>query len=252
MTDTLAILGPALAAGALVLITHVALGRQVLARGIIFIDLAVAQAAATGALLATSLLDHAEPWLQQGCALAAALLMTLFLHELEKRAAAIQEALIGGSFVVLASSAVLITSQDAHGSEHIQSLLAGQILWVDSPQLWALAGSAAIAWLGMLFGRSPLWRFYLPFAIAITAAVQAVGVYLVFASLIFPALAVRLLPARKALFSGYLLGVGAYAAGLMASLQWDLPTGPVIVVSLALVMLVASRLMSVASAARIG
>lgn len=252
MTDTLAILGPALIAGALVLLTHVALGRQVLARGIIFIDLAVAQAAATGALLATSLLDHAEPWLQQSCALAAALLMTLFLHELEKRAAAIQEALIGGSFVVLASSAVLVTSQDAHGSEHIQSLLAGQILWVDNAQLWALAASSVVALSGMLLGRHPLWRFYLPFAIAITAAVQAVGVYLVFASLIFPALAVRLLSARKGLLYGYLLGIGAYAAGLLASLRWDLPTGPAIVVSLALVMLVASRGMSVASRTRIG
>ena len=252
MNDMLTILGPAMAAGALVLLTHVALGRQVLARGIIFIDLAVAQAAATGALLATSLLDHAEPWLQQTCALVAALLMTLFLHELEKLAAAIQEALIGGSFVVLASSAVLITSQDAHGSEHIQNLLAGQILWVDNPQLWALAGSSAVALLGMILGTNPLLRFYLPFAIAITAAVQAVGVYLVFASLIFPALAVRLLPAGKALAYGYLLGVSAYAAGLLASLHWDLPTGPVVVVALALVMVVASRAMSIAGRARIG
>ena len=81
---------------------------------------------------------------------------------------------------------------------------------------------------------------------------QAVGVYLVFASLIFPALAIRLMPRKQALITGYLLGTGAYAAGLLASLVWDLPTGPVIVVSLALVMALASATMKIAAAARIG
>ena len=195
--NTLLILWPAALAGLLVLASHVALGRQVLSRGIIFIDLAVAQAAATGTL-ASLLLVHDTPlWLQQLCAISAAALMATGLNLLEKVAADIQEALIGGSFIVLASLAVLLVSHDPHGGEHLHNLLSGQILWIDSLQLWLLAAASLLAVTGMIWAQRPLFAFYLPLALAVTAAVQAVGVYLVFGSLIFGGLARRRLTDRR-------------------------------------------------------
>lgn len=235
MPESVMILAPALLAGILVLASHVSLGRQVLSRGIIFIDLAVAQAAATGALLAMMLLDHAETWHTELFAGSAALLMALLLHQLEKQVPHIQEALIGGSFVTLASVAALVTSQDAHGSEHIQSLLEGQILWTDKTMLLILAIASAVSIVAQLQFRHPLARFYLPFALAITAAVQAVGVYLVFASLIFPALATRNLPGIRGVITGILLGTLCYAVGLAMSLWFDWPSGPAVVAALAVV-----------------
>lgn len=235
MNDAAWILWPALVAGILVLASHVPLGIQVLKRGIIFIDLAVAQAAATGALLANFLLDHPEGWHTELAAGGAALLMALLLHQLERWLPDIQEAIIGGSFVMLASAAILATSHDSHGSEHINNLLAGQILWVDTTMLLWLGAASAVALLAMALFRHPLAGFYLPFAIAITAAVQAVGVYLVFASLIFPALATLHLSPRRALGLALVTGLAGYALGLSASLWLDLPSGPAVVVALGLI-----------------
>lgn len=231
---TLDILGPAFIAGLLVLFSHVPLGRQVLARGIIFIDLAVAQAAATGALLATHLPVGDNDWTQQLVAAAAALLMVTLLHELEKRLPDIQEALIGASFVLLASTAILVTASDPHGGEHIHDLLAGQILWSDLTQLGWLAAATLASLTAMRFFVSPLLRFYIPFAIAITAAVQVVGVYLVFASLIFPALALRGVAPARATPAAIALGAAGYSSGLLISLGCDWPSGPTIVVALAI------------------
>ncbi|EKF75868.1 ABC-3 protein [Alcanivorax hongdengensis A-11-3] len=227
------ILLPALIAGLLVLASHVPLGRQVLRRGIIFIDLAVAQAAATG-LLAVHQWTHLENTVVlQGVAVATALLFALLLHQLEKLGNRVQEAMIGATFVVLASLAVLMLANDPHGGEHLNSSLAGQILWVTPLQLWALAGAAAVALLGMRLFHHPLLSFYGPFAVAITASVQAVGVYLVFASLIFPALASFGMNGKRGLLLALAVGAAGYLLGLGASLAWDWPSGPAVVVSLA-------------------
>jgi zinc/manganese transport system permease protein len=230
---SLDILWPAFIAGLLVLSTHVALGRQVLKRGIIFIDLAVAQAAATGALASQMLLDDAAIFWQQSGALAAALLMVICLHALSKRHANIQEALIGGSFILLASFAVLLVSQDPHASEHLHQALSGQILWVTGQQLIWLAVASTLVIALMRYGRGELLSFYLPLAVAVTAAVQAVGVYLVFASLIFPALASRTLDQATGIARGLLVGVTGLASGLLVSLLADIPSGPTIVIALA-------------------
>lgn len=227
------ILGHAAVAGALVLATHILLGRQVLQRGIIFIDLAVAQAAALGAVIGSLWLGTEHGWLQQAVAALAALAMVTALHYLEKRWPDIQEALIGASFVLLACSALLITASDPQGGEHIHDLMAGQILWADTTQLLWLALATIVALLCMAIFSSPLLRFYIPFALAVTAAVQVVGVYLVFASLIFPALACRQLGGQRFVISAMLIGLCGYVAGLGISLATDLPTGPTIVATLA-------------------
>lgn len=225
---------PAFIAGLLVLLSHVPLGREVLKRGIIFIDLAVAQAAATGALLASQFW-HLEGglWMELAAGVTA-LLVATFLHELEKRCPQVQEPVIGCTFVVLASLGMILVAADPHGGEHFTSLLQGEILWSDSHTLWALGAAALVALAcRALFHRYPLPGFYLPFAIAITASVQAVGVYLVFASLILPSIAIMAVPGLRGVLLGWLVGAAGYAAGILASLVWDFPTGPAIVIGLA-------------------
>ena len=235
--------------GLLVLATHVPLGRRVLARGIIFLDLAVAQLAVFGVVAAHALDLAADGWPTQLAAAAAALVGAAALAECERRWPQIQEALIGSTFVVAASAAVLLLAGDPHGGERLAELLTGQILWATSVQTMQMAALYSIllafmAWRGeRLGGRG----FYLVFALAITASVQVVGVYLVFASLILPALAVRGLPARPGLQVGWTVGALAYAAGLAVSALLDWPSGPAIVIALAVIALLAGRTFRVAA-----
>ena len=235
--------------GLLVLATHVPLGRRVLARGIIFLDLAVAQLAVFGVVAAHALDLAADGWPTQLAAAAAALVGAAALAECERRWPQIQEALIGSTFVVAASAAVLLLAGDPHGGERLAELLTGQILWATSVQTMQMAALYSIllafmAWRGeRLGGRG----FYLVFALAITASVQVVGVYLVFASLILPALAVRGLPARPGLQVGWTVGALAYVAGLAASALLDWPAGPAIVIALAVIALLAGRTLRVAA-----
>jgi zinc/manganese transport system permease protein len=221
---------PALAAGALVTLTHVPLGIQVLERGIVFIDLAIAQIAGLGVIIA----DWAglEPlgWQAQTCALSAALAGALLLTWTDKRWPAIQEAIIGVSFVLAASGALLLLAANPHGGEHLKDLLVGQILWVAPSVLVAVAlayGALLAIWFG--FGtRMGRMGFYVLFACAVTISVQVVGLYLVFATLIVPALATR--SVRQARIAvGYMVAILGYAVGLGVATFADLPAGPAIV-----------------------
>lgn len=218
-----------LVAGLLVIATHVPLGLEVLKRGIIFIDLAIAQVAGLG-VIAALLMDWDSPLAVQGSAAAAATLGAVFLHWTERRWPQVQEALIGLLFVTAAAAGILLLAGNPHGGEHLQELLAGQILWVGWAQLWPVAAVYAVL-LGLwVFAREKLGRigFYLLFAFAVTASVQLVGVLLVFASLIAPAVAVSAL-ARGRIFFAVMLGCGAYALGLVLSAIFDLPAGAAIV-----------------------
>jgi len=236
------ILGPAFLAGLLVLATHVPLGRQVLKRGIVFIDLAVAQIAALGVIVADFMGWEPQGWAVQVAAISAALLGALMLKWMERRWPETQEAMIGAVFVLAASAGILLLAGNPHGGEHLKDLLAGQILWVGMNQLLP-AALLTVLILGLWFGlRERLGRagFYLLFALAVTASVQLVGIYLVFSSLILPALAVRNWPVRRQLAGGYAIGIVAYAAGLALSATLDLPSGAIIVWALALVGLLAN------------
>ncbi|HET7794293.1 MAG TPA: metal ABC transporter permease [Rhizobacter sp.] len=235
MNLDLAILLPAFAAGLLVLATHVPLGAQVLRKGIVFIDLAIAQIAALGVIVA-GLLDIAPGgWQVQVAAAIAAIAGALLLTWTEKKWPDVQEAQIGVLFVLAATAGILLLAKNPHGGEHLRDLLAGQILWVSYAQL-AFPALATLVILGLWFGlRERLSRlgFYLLFALAVTVSVQLVGVYLVFASLIVPALGVRKHPERRRLPLAYGIGVGAYALGLVLSSAFDLPSGALIVWCLA-------------------
>jgi zinc/manganese transport system permease protein len=229
----LGIVGPALIAGLLVLATHVPLGLQVLSRGIVFIDLAIAQIAGVGVIAADSLGWEPQGFAVQVAALGAALAAALLLTWTEKRWPQTQEALIGTLFVLGATAATLLLANNPHGSEHLKDLLVGQILWVSRSQLVAMALVSALVLAVMTLGRARLGAvgFYLSFALSVTASVQLVGIYLVFASLIVPALAVRSL--RRPLAAGYAIGALGYALGLALSVVLDLPAGPLIVWTLA-------------------
>lgn len=229
------ILWPAFVAGLLVLSTHVPLGQVVLARGIIFIDIAVAQIAGMGVIAAESLGWQAEGWTVQIAAGASALATALLFNLCEKRWPEILEALIGIAFVLASSGSILLLAGNPHGGEQLKDLLVGQILWVGSDALLHTAilyGFILAAWFGL---RERLGRpgFYLLFAVAVTASVQLVGVYLVFASLIVPALAVRQCREGFKLPLAYGVGFAGYAAGLVLSFVFDLPTGAITVWSLA-------------------
>lgn len=224
------VLGPPLLAGLLVTATHVPLGRQVLARGIIFIDLAVAQIVGLGVIAAGTLGGQAEGWGLQATAAASALGGGLLLHWIERRWPQVLEALIGTTFVLAATGGLLLLAGNPHGAEHMQSLLSGQLLWVRSDQLTAAAGLYALV-LVLWFATAQRSRlgFYVLFALTVTASVQLVGVYLVFATLIIPALTARGLGPVRGLITGYGVGAAAYLGGLAVSALTDLPAGPVVV-----------------------
>ena len=233
----LSILVPAFLAGLLVLATHVPMGMQVLSRGIVFIDLAIAQIATLGVIAADRMGFEPEGWVAQAAAVSAALLGALLLTWTERRWPDVQEALIGVLFVLAASGGMLLVANNPHGGEHLRDLLAGQILWVSYAQLLPVAVLVA-AILALWFGlRDRLGRFgfYGLFAFAVTTSVQLVGVYLVFASLIVPALACRLYPSRIRLAVGYAAGAAGYILGLGLSVLFDLPSGAMVVWTLALV-----------------
>jgi zinc/manganese transport system permease protein len=237
-------------AGLIVLASHVPLGREVLRRGIVFVDLAVAQIAGLGVMLAHALDWHTHGFETQLAAAGAALAAAALLAWLERRWPESLEALIGGLFVIAASAAALLSAHDPHGSEHIQELLVGQVLWVGWDSLLpALVLTALLLLAWWRGGGRQRWLFHACLALAVTASVQLVGVYLVFASLIFPALAVRGLAARPALAWGWGLGAAAYGLGLAVSAMGDWPAGPVIVLVLAGLALAVGR--SVPAGARL-
>ncbi|WP_317202719.1 metal ABC transporter permease [Janthinobacterium sp.] len=218
-------------AGLLVLVTHIPLGAQVLKRGIVFIDLAIAQIAALGVIIAGSGDLDPQGWAVQLAAGAAALLGALLLTWTEKRWPEVQEAQIGVMFILAATGGLLLVAHNPHGGEHLQDLLAGQILWVRWEQLLLPALGTAFISAVLYFFNERLSRlgFYLIFALAVTASVQLVGVYLVFTSLIVPSLAVRHYRSARRLLLAYGIGAGGYLGGLVLSTLLDLPSGALIV-----------------------
>ena len=137
--------------------------------------------------------------------------------------------------MLAASASILLLANNPHGGDHLKDLLAGQILWVSRGQLLFTAALTLFI-LGLWFGwRQKLGRigFYALFSLAVTASVQLVGVYLVFSSLIMPALAVRKWKDSRKIWGGYLIGATGYLLGLALSAIFDLPSGSVIVWTLA-------------------
>ena len=232
--ELLGILAPGLVVGLLVAAAHAPLGIEVLKRGIVFIDLATAQVVG----LAVILLDlwlHEPSWIvKQGAAFAAGIAIALFFRWVERKSPEEQEAVIGSSFIVAASVALLALANDPHGGEALRHVLSGQILfasWRDIAAFLPIYGLFAALWLFVPRLRAGA-GFFVLFALVVTASMQLVGVYLVFASLILPALAAR---AGKGYihWRAFASGAAAVAAGIFASAAADLPAGPFLVVCFA-------------------
>ncbi len=236
--ELIAIVGPALAAGLIIALTHAPLGLEVLKRGIIFIDLAIAQFAGLGVVAANIIWQEPVWWIVQSLALGFALLAALLFRCVEKKLPKEQEAIIGSSFVLAASIALLVLADRPHGGEEIQHLLSGQILfvtWRDVILHTPVYASILVLWfLRPDKARHSNW-FYVLFAIAITSSVQLVGVYVVFASLILPALAAA--PYKQKQLMAWICGITSILLGIFVSIVIDAPAGPVIVLAYAIVAL---------------
>ncbi len=232
---------------------HAWYGQHVLARGVVFVDLSLAQMAALGltvALLAGhTVQSDAGYWYALAFAAGGALLFAVSRPHEE---AVPQEAVIGMVYAVSAALGVLVLDRAPQGAEHIKQLLIGSILSVTPREVAALALLYAAVGALHLILRRPLvevsfhpltaramrrnvflWDlfFYASFALVVTSSVRIAGVLLVFSYLIIPAalasLFVQGILARLAL--GWTLGALLTAAGLLASWYWDLPTGPAVV-----------------------
>jgi zinc/manganese transport system permease protein len=235
LSSMLSILWPALVAGLLVAVSHVPLGQQVLRRGIVFIDLAIAQVAALGVIIAHTAGFELAGWATQIAAVAAALLGALLMTWTERRRPEVQEALIGILFVLASTAQILLLANNPHGGEELKDLLAGQILWVSTAQLVqaAVVTVAFIAVWSRWHARFGHVGFYVVFAVMVTMSVQLVGVYLVFTTLIVPAVATYRHARNRQLVLGYVLAFASYLAGLAASVLTDLPSSAVIVWAMA-------------------
>ncbi len=232
---------------------HVYLGLHVLARGVIFVDLALAQVAALGITLAF-LAGHP---IQSAAAYWYALAFTvggaaLFAVSRARQAAIPHEAVIGIVYAVSAAVAVLAVDRAPLGGEHIKELLVGSILTVTPREVGRLAalylaiGALHVAIRTPLLeisfrpevalekGRRIRWWdfcFYVTFGVVVTSSVRIAGVLLVFSYLVVPAAVGALLSGSVSgrLVIGWGLGFLVSVLGLSASFAWDLPTGAAVV-----------------------
>jgi zinc/manganese transport system permease protein len=240
-------------------------GLHVVERGIIFVDLALAQVAALGVCVAIFLGAHpGHDVLPYVLSLVFTILgAALFAVTRFRRSRVPQEAFIGIIYVVAAAAATVVLSHSAEGDEEIKNLLVGNILLVGRNEvLRAFALFAAVGifhyalrarFLEITFrehnGTSPelalrLWDFlfYGTFGVVVTSYVQISGVYLVFSYLIVPAVCGALLSdtIRGRLLVGWSVALVAGVAGLLTSVKaqsLDLPTGPTIVCCFGLLLL---------------
>jgi len=258
--ELVAILLPAFVMSALMIFSHTYLGLHVLARGIIFIDLALAQVAVLGASFAFLLGEepHGATALLYAfiATLSFAFIFTGLRHISGKTT---REVIIGCVYVISTALSIVILSRSSQGMEQLKSLLNGNILWVRWEEVSIVAGvTVLLAVLHLVYRKrfyalsfasdktdEPgfLWEFifFASFAIVITLAVNIAGVLLVFAFLIIPAFSASLLTDSlgKRLMMGWILGVVGSIVGLWTSFSADLPVGATMVAVVGLLPIVA-------------
>lgn len=212
----------------------VPLGAEVLRRGVVFIDLAVAQVAACGVLVAGLVIGEPRAPITAVVAVLASLAGAGGVWWLARRWPAQREALIGLVYVAGSAASVLLVAFDPHGRERLAALMAADVLWVPWGAVGMLAAAALVVGMGLARGRRFLQRdavFYPVFALALAVAVQTLGLYLVFAFLIGPALWVR---QGLRLRSAILAAVAASFAGMALSWALDWPSGACVALALCL------------------
>ena len=256
-------LAPAIAASLIIAGIHAYLGLHVVERGVIFVDLSLAQIASLGAAIAVwqGYDPHTDPqiyWFSLGFTLIGALIFAMVKgHE----AKIPQEAIIGISYAVASAAVILAMSKATGEAEHLRDMLVGNILSVQWPEVWRTAGiyvvigifhfvfrkrflEISVDPIGTAAKGIPVrfwdFLFYASFGIVVTRSVAIAGVLLVFCYLIVPSVAGMLFSQRigPRLAIGWVMGVVVSMLGMYASVLWDLPTGAAIVCTFGAVLIV--------------
>lgn len=228
--ELFSIIFPALVIGIVISLTHAPLGIEVLKRGIIFIDLSIAQIVALVIILLKVYLHKLNYYVFQIVLLLSAIATSYIFYIIEKISPKRQEALIGVSYILSASIAVIIMAENPHGGDEIQKSLTGDLLFVTFKDILKHAliyATIIYLWFAKKVIREGI-GFYILFAFAITSSVQLVGVYVVFASLILPAIAAYNYKNKHLI--AYICGISSVATGIIFSTITDLPTGPLLVI----------------------
>jgi len=262
---------PALVASLILVGIHGYLGIHIIARGVIFVDLALAQVAATGwaaANLGLAAWVERTIGLPEGIAgyvigvVATLMAAALFSLSRIRHKYVPQEAIIGIVYVVASAATILLAAQSPRGSEHVEQLLTGSLLWVTWPEIIKTAGIYTViglfhyAFRDRFFTISlnpdraehegwkvPWWDFlfYGLFGVVVTSSVAIAGVLVVFSFLVIPAVIAFLFTEqpRSLLITAWGTGTVAALVGLYVSYRTDLPTGPVVVCAFALALIIA-------------
>ncbi len=248
-----------IAAGLVILALHAYLGLHVIARGVIFVDLAFAQIAALGTTVGLMMgVERGTP-LSMAFSLGFTLLGALIFSFSRLRETVVpQEAIIGITFVVASAAVILIAGFTAEGAEHVAETMTGTLIWVTWPQILRMAAVyvglgvfyyvfrrrfVALSLLDDTVNQARLWDFlfYVPFGIVISFSVAIAGVLTVFCALVIPAVVAFLFTSRflAALVLAWAVGTVALVAGVVASFVWDVATGPLLVCVFGLTLVIA-------------
>jgi len=262
---------PALVVSLILVGIHGYLGIHIIARGVIFVDLALAQVAAMGWAAAglglsdrlADLFGIPAPEAGYAVGLAATLVAAgLFSISRMKHAYVPQEAIIGIVYVVASAGTILLAAQAPRGSEHVEELLSGSLLWVTWPEIMKTGAIYAVLGLVHWLLRDRFFTislqperaaregwsvagwdflFYALFGVVVTSSVAIAGVLVVFSFLVIPAVIAFLFTVRRGplLAIAWSTGTMATLLGLYVSYVSDFPTGPTVVCSFALTLLLA-------------
>ena len=248
---------------------HAYLGVHVLAREVVFVDIAMAQIAALGATAAFLVGYEVEHWESYAYSLVATLIGAVVLSITRSRRRHVsQEAVIGIVYAVSSAAAVLLADRAPHGAEQVRTMLVGNLLAVRPLEVakvavlyaavgvlhWAcrrpfllISTDPDAAYAGGWNVRSWDFVFYASFGVVVASSVRVAGVLLVFSYLIVPALAGVLLGGTVAarLFIGWTFGTLVSVVGIVASAAFDLPTGATVVCAFGVILVafwIATRL----------
>lgn len=240
-------------------VIHAYLGLHVMTRGVIFVDLALAQLAALGALV-----GYAVGWpfhttgsyfFSLGFTVIGALFFALTRH---RNMRVPHEGIIGIVYAVSAAAAILILNAVPAEAEHLKDMLVGNLLFVDRPEVIKLAILYGVIGLVHFLFRRRFWAvsrdtdtvsyarvwdflFYATFGVVVTSSVEIAGVLLVFAYLIIPSVCAFLVSdrMRMRLLVAWGVGISGSVIGILTSIRFDLPTGPAIICTLGSVVVIA-------------
>ncbi len=241
---------------------HAYLGLHVIAREVIFVDIALAQIASLGATAAFLWSYDLDSWGSYVFGLSFTILgASVFALTRSRERRVSQEAVIGVVYAVSAAASVLVADRTPHGAEHLRSMLVGSILAVRGSEVIKVTCLYGVIGLFHWLCRRPFllistdpdrayrdgWRvrrwdflFYASFGVVVTSSVRIAGVLLVFSYLIVPTLAANLLGGTVSRRLAVAWGFGTFVSvvAMVASAILDLPTGATVVCAFGLILLV--------------